>query len=63
MAGHFDDEHEGGNSHMPTLERYQRMLNAYRAVVARKKVSDRFSIDAYRFNPDDLREVLAAASA
>jgi uncharacterized protein len=63
LASHFDAQHERGNSHMPTLNRYQRMLAAYRSVVARKKAATAVSIDAYRFDVDDLREVLAAARA
>jgi uncharacterized protein len=63
LASHFDDKHERGNSHMPTLEQYQRMLHAYRSIVTRKRAADKFSIKAFRFNADDLREVLAAARA
>lgn len=61
LAHHFDDEHEGGNSHMQVLDRYQRMLSAYRAVVAdRKTTGGRSGFDAYRFDADDLQKVLAA---
>ncbi len=60
MAHHFDDEHEGGNSHMPTLSFYRRVLAAYKAVLQERKrtVSD---FEAYRFDAEALREVLAAA--
>lgn len=32
LAVYFDDEHEHGNSHMPMLDRYQRMLAVYRPI-------------------------------
>ncbi len=48
MAHHFGDQHERGNSHWQMLDRYQRMLTAYRAVVARKKAAAGFpGADAY----------------
>lgn len=62
MAWHFDDKHERGNSHMPRVEMYQRLLSAYRSIVERKS-AEGLSIDAYRFTADDLRDVLAAARA
>jgi uncharacterized protein YfbU (UPF0304 family) len=60
MAHHFDEEHEGGNSHMPALSVYRRVLAAYKAVLQERKriVSD---FEAYRFDAEALREVLAAA--
>lgn len=60
MAYHFDEEHEGGNSHMPTLSSYRRVLAAYKAVLHERKrtVSD---LEAYRFDAEALRQVLAAA--
>jgi len=63
LAFHFDDQHEGGNSHWRTLERYQRMLNAYGSVVTRRKAAAGVSFDTYRFDVGDLREVLSAALA
>jgi hypothetical protein len=54
-------EHEGGNSHMPVLDRYQRMLPVYRAVVADRKANGgRGVFDAHRFEVNDLQKVLAA---
>ena len=61
MAGHFDDQHERGNSHMPTLARYQRMLTAFRAIVARKTKTAGLTLTAYQFGIDALREVGGAA--
>lgn len=60
LAHHFDERHEGGNSHMPTLSFYRRVLAAYKAVLQERKrtVSD---FEAYRFDAEALREVLAAA--
>lgn len=61
LAHHFDNDHEGGNSHMPTLSHYRRVLAAYKAVLHERKrtVSD---LEAYRFDAQALREVLAAAA-
>jgi uncharacterized protein len=60
MAHHFDDEHEGGNSHMPMLNSYRRVLAAYKAVLQkRKKAGSDF--EAYRFNAEALQAVLTAA--
>jgi uncharacterized protein YfbU (UPF0304 family) len=60
LAYHFDDEHEGGNSHMPVLDRYLRMLPVYRAVLAdRRANSGRGIFDAYNFEIKDLQKVLA----
>lgn len=58
LAWHFDNEHERGNSHMPRLGLYQRMLTAYRSVVGRKKAAGGYTMEPYRFNVADLREVL-----
>jgi uncharacterized protein len=64
MAYHFDAQHERGNSHWQMLDRYQRMLTAYRAVVTRKKATAGvLSADVYNFDIADLREILAAADA
>ncbi|MGH4006918.1 MAG: YfbU family protein [Pseudonocardiaceae bacterium] len=61
LAHHFDDEHEGGNSHMPMLATYQRMLPAYNAAVSdRKKSSGSRGFAAYHFDVNDLKKVLAA---
>jgi uncharacterized protein YfbU (UPF0304 family) len=59
MAHHFDEEHEGGNSHMPMLNSYRRVLAAYKAVLQeRKRTVSGF--EAYRFDAEALREVLVA---
>ncbi|MET8848462.1 YfbU family protein [Amycolatopsis sp. NPDC004625] len=61
LAYHFDDEHEGGNSHMPVLTRYQRMLLGYEAVVTERKAREgagAFSI--YHFDVSDLQKILEA---
>jgi uncharacterized protein YfbU (UPF0304 family) len=62
MAYHFDDQHERGNSHTQMLEQYQRMLIAYKSVLARRKAKKGHSMDAYRLDVNDLREVLALAT-
>lgn len=59
MAHHFDDDHEGGNSHMPTLHSYQRVLAAFKSVLEkRKKAGSNF--EAYRFDAAALQAVLDA---
>jgi uncharacterized protein YfbU (UPF0304 family) len=62
LAYHFDDEHEGGNSHMPVVSRYRRMLLGYQAVVAERKAREgagAFSVQ--RFEISDLQKILDAA--
>jgi uncharacterized protein YfbU (UPF0304 family) len=62
LAYHFDDEHEGGNSHKPVLETYRRMLQGYQAVVVDREAREgRSAFDTYRFEIADLRKILAAA--
>jgi uncharacterized protein len=62
LAHHFDEAHERGNSHMPTLDRYQRMLTAYRAALKDRQSSrGGSSLDVYRFGVDELKKVRAAA--
>ncbi|RAS64790.1 YfbU-like protein [Lentzea atacamensis] len=61
LAPHFAKENERGNSHMPRLALYQRMLAAYRSVVRRKQKAE-FGLDAYRFSIGDLQEVLEGAT-
>jgi uncharacterized protein YfbU (UPF0304 family) len=58
MAEHFDAEHERGNSHLPLLASYQRMLAVWEPIWRRKLRS--FSPDAYLYTPAELREVYAA---
>lgn len=62
MAYHFDDQHERGNSHTQMLEQYQRMLIADKSVLARRKAKKGHNMDAYRFDVNDLREILALAT-
>ncbi|KOX27116.1 hypothetical protein ADK67_15015 [Saccharothrix sp. NRRL B-16348] len=63
LAHHFDNrhpEHAQGNSHMPVLDFYQRLLASFQAVVAeRKKKSGRSAFDTYRLDLGDLRKVIA----
>jgi uncharacterized protein YfbU (UPF0304 family) len=56
----FTDAHDDGNSHMPTLAIYQRMLPVYRAIVERRKSARGHGLDPYRFDVNDLREMLDA---
>ncbi|WP_410583819.1 YfbU family protein [Amycolatopsis sp. lyj-108] len=59
LAYHFDDEHEGGNSHMPVLHHYEKMLGAYRAIIDARKADRGFtSHDTYHLDGDDLRTML-----
>lgn len=59
MAEHFDDQHERGNSHMPMLATYQRMLSVWRPLWD-KKLKSYGGPTAYRFTVEELQQVLAA---
>ncbi|MGW5703875.1 YfbU family protein [Amycolatopsis japonica] len=60
LAYHFDDEHENGNSHMPVLDHYQRMLTVYQEILgAREAVHGRGSLNAHLLDVDDLKTMLA----
>lgn len=61
LADRFDSEHDHGNSHAKLLPHYQRMLSAYRTVVARRQITHPLSPEAYSFTAGDLREVLDVA--
>lgn len=59
MADRFDTKHESGNSHMPMLASYQRMLSVW------KPLSDKMlkafgGPSSYRFSVEDLRAIAAA---
>lgn len=63
LAEAFDANHEGGNSHMPLLATYQRMLDAFEPIW-KGKISD-YSMshgDRFVLNLDELRTVYAAWS-
>lgn len=64
LAHHFGDrlgEPDCPDSHMPMLERYQRMLVAYDKIVnARTTPGGLRGIDAYRLDLQDLKTMLAA---
>ncbi|MEU4674739.1 hypothetical protein AB0F91_44050 [Amycolatopsis sp. NPDC023774] len=56
------DEHEGGNSHMPVLSGYRRMLLGYQAVVADRKACEGDSaFGTCRFEIAGLQKILDAA--
>jgi uncharacterized protein len=57
MAKHFDAGHEQGNSHLPRLALYQRMLAVWQPIWREKLRSIR--PDAYLYTPAELQEVLA----
>lgn len=62
LSYHFDDEHEGGSSHMPVLTRYRRMLLGYHAVVADRKAREgEGAFSTHRFETADLQKILDAA--
>lgn len=64
LAHHFGDvdgERTCPNSHMPMLGRYQRLLQAYEAIVSARASSGGLrGVDAYRLDVDDLKKILAA---
>jgi uncharacterized protein len=59
LADHLSDAQERGNSHMPTLAIYQRMLQAFKPIWE-SKLSRGSGRDAYDFNVAELRQVLEA---
>lgn len=62
LAYHFQDEGDGGNSHMPVLPVYRRMLIGYEAVVAERKAREGTgSFKTYLFDISDLQKILDAA--
>jgi uncharacterized protein YfbU (UPF0304 family) len=64
LAEHFDDQHEGGNSHMPALALYRRMLSAFTPLwKARMDDSSLGFPERYSLTLSDLQAVHAACSA
>jgi uncharacterized protein len=59
MADRFDDKHERGNSHMPMLATYQRMLSVWKPMWA-QKVKAMGGPNNYRFTVAELQQILAA---
>jgi len=59
LSDRFDDEHEHGNSHMPTLASYQRMLSVWKPLW-QDKVKSFGGPNSYRFTVEELQQVLAA---
>jgi uncharacterized protein len=59
MADRFDDKHERGNSHMPTLATYQRMLSVWKPLWD-KKIKSYGGPSQYRFTVEELQQILAA---
>lgn len=59
MAKYFDSKHERGNSHMPKLAFYQRMLSVFQPMW-QKKINAMGAPNNYCFNVKELREAMAA---
>lgn len=57
MADRFDDKHDHGNSHMPTLAAYQRMVSVWKPLW-NKKVMSYGSSDKCRFTVEELQQLL-----
>lgn len=61
LADRFDDKHERGNSHMPMLATYRRMLDAFGPVwEARIEDNSLPHDERYILSTDDLRKVMDA---
>jgi uncharacterized protein len=58
MAKYFDDEHERGNSHMPTIDTYTRMLEEFQPIWRQKVRAARRG--EYTLTADEIRRVLEA---
>jgi len=63
LAHHFDDEHEGGNSHMRLLGRYRRLLAAYKTVMKKRQAESGPTMAAFELDAAALRTILEAADA
>jgi len=64
LAEHFDDQHERGNSHMPVLMLYRRMLTAFTPLwTVRTNDSTVEFAGRYTLTLTDLHVVHAACSA
>lgn len=59
MSKHFDAANDGGNSHMPMLASYQRMLSVWKPM-HKAKVAKFSGFDSYRFTFEELQEIVAA---
>ena len=58
LAVFFDDDHERGNSHMPMLDAYVRMLAVYRPI--REAMTQGAVRDRYLLDKDELSQVVRA---
>lgn len=58
MAKCFDAQHEHGNSHMPTLATYQRMLSVWKPLWD-KKIKSLGGTNNYRFTVGEMKDILA----
>jgi len=62
LADRFDDERERGNSHIPMLATYQRMLAVFMPTWERKVSSRGYGPERLHLTVKELRDVLAAWS-
>ena len=60
MAVHFDDRHEGGNSHSRVLPAYERMLSVWRPLRDRKFARPTGGPGGYVYGMVDLQAICAA---
>lgn len=62
LAAHFDEEHDGGNSHHANLGPYLRMLEVFDSIWQRKLAdhSNFFAEDRYLLSVDELKKLYAA---
>lgn len=58
MAKHFDTSNDSGNSHMPMLASYQRMLSVWKPMRDQKAANWR-GPDSFRLTTDELRKIVA----
>lgn len=60
LAEFFDDRHERGNSHMPTLDAYGRMLKVFQPLQHRIIWGDQRGRDRLALTADELTEIIHA---
>lgn len=61
LAEFFDDRHERGNSHMPMLSTYRRMLNVFQPIRERMIRDLQRGIDGFALTEPELTEIVHAS--
>jgi uncharacterized protein len=61
LTTNFDDQHERGNSHHPTIDAYERMLEEFNPIWRNKvRAATRGGAESSRLTADEIRRVTDA---